>query len=606
MSTDRDLKEPRLRRRLLGAMNRAPGLAAVSNQLLLKLLEASTLQSFESGATVWTQGQTATCMWILVDGAVLVSEAGAGHSVAHAGVMGADAVLAGRAWPTSGAAYGPLTAVAVPRDVLLDLALRATSMRRSLHMHYKSRGESVPEFVLAAEREAVEWLCVCVPPGWSEGRFVHHLTQVWRAHLPDSIVLVQPDPAHHGEVQVHAGQLPRVVCGARTEKSAVMAAIDVPRVSYVVLDLSRLQGADLRYWRFRVEKAVLWHSGTQEPEVGGLRPECDRVPAVAVPGAVGPLSFKTVRLRLRPADLAGALPDPAKRGMERLARAVTDRTVGIAMGGGGAWGYAHCTLIREILARGVPIDVVSGCSFGALVGAYFASKGLEGLQLLEAAGPHYQRCLPLALLSSTIIGTLAKQDLGDVLLDDLEIPFFPVATDVSNGAAVAIHGTTMAFGVRASGSFPGIFAPTTGVDPYTGQSVRYIDGGIRDNVPEFVLLQAGADMIVSSNIVPPPHPETPSAPLIAAKWWQPIHEFNLLDRATDLWRSMFILFNAAGSIDDLGADVIYDAKPNRFFATSFSASAEIAADATEQAAQVADQALRHWQGVLGQPFDEIA
>ncbi len=58
--------------------------------------------------------------------------------------------------------------------------------------------------------------------------------------------------------------------------------------------------------------------------------------------------------------------------LSRWGRTVTGRNVGLALGGGGAWGYAHIPLIRALHARGVPIDVVTGASFGSVVGAYMA------------------------------------------------------------------------------------------------------------------------------------------------------------------------------------------------------------------------------------------
>lgn len=277
-----------------------------------------------------------------------------------------------------------------------------------------------------------------------------------------------------------------------------------------------------------------------------------------------------------------------------MCRALTDRTVGLALGGGGAWGYAHVALIREMCKRGVPIDVVAGCSFGALVGAYYCSQGLGGLDTLVQRGKRFQAFLPLAVASSRVIGYLTERDLGPLALDDFEVPFLPVATDVSTGQAVAIAGTRVGFGVRASGSFPGIFSPTTATDPVSGQRLRYVDGGIRDNVPEVAILHAGTDLLVASNIVPPPAPDQPPKPWSNKPWWQPLHELNPLDRINDVWRSTFMLFHAAGQAEALGADVVYDASPNRFLATSFGEADQIVADAQAYASQVADKVLARW------------
>ncbi len=68
----------------------------------------------------------------------------------------------------------------------------------------------------------------------------------------------------------------------------------------------------------------------------------------------------TIRLRLRPADLAGRtlgeLPEIVRRGLSRLGRAASERLVGVALGGGGAWGFAHVALLKELLDAGLPVD----------------------------------------------------------------------------------------------------------------------------------------------------------------------------------------------------------------------------------------------------------
>ena len=61
---------------------------------------------------------------------------------------------------------------------------------------------------------------------------------------------------------------------------------------------------------------------------------------------------------------------------------MTDRRVGVALGGGGALGFAHIPLLEALDRFEVPIDMISGVSFGSLVGAYYASYGLTALERL--------------------------------------------------------------------------------------------------------------------------------------------------------------------------------------------------------------------------------
>jgi lysophospholipid hydrolase len=48
-----------------------------------------------------------------------------------------------------------------------------------------------------------------------------------------------------------------------------------------------------------------------------------------------------------------------------------NKSVGLVLGGGGAKGVAHVSIIEELEAAGIPIDMVGGTSIGALVAGLF-------------------------------------------------------------------------------------------------------------------------------------------------------------------------------------------------------------------------------------------
>ncbi|KAI0986672.1 hypothetical protein GJ496_005410 [Pomphorhynchus laevis] len=60
--------------------------------------------------------------------------------------------------------------------------------------------------------------------------------------------------------------------------------------------------------------------------------------------------------------------------MHRLARFLTGRSVGLALGGGGAKGIAHIGIIEAMMDKKIPIDLVGGTSIGSFVGGLFASR----------------------------------------------------------------------------------------------------------------------------------------------------------------------------------------------------------------------------------------
>jgi predicted acylesterase/phospholipase RssA len=254
-----------------------------------------------------------------------------------------------------------------------------------------------------------------------------------------------------------------------------------------------------------------------------------------------------------PRDL-GRLTDPERRSLARWARALTWRRVGVALGGSGAWGYAHVALMRQLEARGVPIDIVGGSSSGALMGAFYAVLGREGLDRAIALGPQLERVAWLSMISSTVIDLGADAELGGVTLEDLEVLFLPVATNLSRGRAEVITRSTVASAVRASASAPGVFASTI------TRSGTYVDGAIVDNVPVVLVERMGADLLVACNPLPPPTAtsahahDSPLADFLA--------ELNPVNRLRDLRVSFEMMIQHFGECEPAETRVVYEPPPD--------------------------------------------
>jgi predicted acylesterase/phospholipase RssA len=243
--------------------------------------------------------------------------------------------------------------------------------------------------------------------------------------------------------------------------------------------------------------------------------------------------------RTRPASVS-ALPAPARRTLARWARAVTHRRVGLALGGAGAWGYAGAALIRELDRAGVPIDLIAGTSSGALNGAYYCAAGLAGLDRLIARGRDIARAMPLMVVSSAVAEYLVDADLGDTRLDQLEVPLFPVATNLTELRPEVITAGSIGFGVRASVSAPGIFAPTL-----AGRA-RYVDGAVSDNLPVALVESLGADLVIAANALPAAAPGPARGPG---------------SRLGDVTAAFGLLLHVAGEREVTDRRVIYSAGP---------------------------------------------
>jgi NTE family protein len=213
---------------------------------------------------------------------------------------------------------------------------------------------------------------------------------------------------------------------------------------------------------------------------------------------------------------------------ERWARAVTDRRVGLALSGGGACAYRMVPLLEKLEKSGVPIDVVSGVSGGALLGAYYCTGGLKGVRKAVDRGPKFQSLVLETLISAEFLERQIDEDLAGASLEELEVRFVPVTTALRRGVAPETHAVvsgTVARGVRASGSAPLLFSRMR------SKGIHYADGATATAVPARILWDYGADIVFACNCIPGPARRNP-----LAKWALGEAAYRSpLGRLLDLW-----------------------------------------------------------------------
>jgi NTE family protein len=218
--------------------------------------------------------------------------------------------------------------------------------------------------------------------------------------------------------------------------------------------------------------------------------------------AARPVRRDAIVLRAHPRDLRRArlehLADGAQLGLRRIARAVARRRVGVALGGGAAWGYAHVPLVRALAAAGIPIDLVAGVSMGSIVGAFYASQGLAGLDRLVDANAELAAAALGAVASTQAVSLFVRRHIPQARIEQLALPLATVAVDARTAREQVFRHGSIADAVRASCSLPGVFGP-----PILGGR-RWLDGAVRHNVPASVCIDAGADFVVACDVVPLP------------------------------------------------------------------------------------------------------
>ena len=168
----------------------------------------------------------------------------------------------------------------------------------------------------------------------------------------------------------------------------------------------------------------------------------------------------------------------------RIARLLAGKAVAVALGGGGARGFAHVGVLHALREAEVPIDVIVGTSMGAVIGAECA-LGWDAAEMLARNYAGFVRGHPLtdytlpivSLLSGRGLATLLRDLFGEVQLEDLWTPFVPVSSSISTGRPIAHRRGLLRKYIRASGSVPGLLPPV--VDG----SDLLVDGGVLTNLP---------------------------------------------------------------------------------------------------------------------------
>lgn len=176
-------------------------------------------------------------------------------------------------------------------------------------------------------------------------------------------------------------------------------------------------------------------------------------------------------------------------------------TIGIALGGGGALGFAHLGVLQVLEEEKIPIDMIAGCSMGALLGGIYAS-GCALDRLIEFARVFNDRRYMDPNVPFTKEGAFRGDKVEDLVrtmteglaIQQCKIPFRCLATCLEEAAAVYFSEGPLAHAIRASISLPGIF------DPVTMDGKTLVDGGVMDRSALSALVQMNPDVRIAVDV----------------------------------------------------------------------------------------------------------
>ena len=173
--------------------------------------------------------------------------------------------------------------------------------------------------------------------------------------------------------------------------------------------------------------------------------------------------------------------------------------IAVALGGGGAKGFAHIGVLKVLESHGIKPKIVTGTSAGSFVGSLYAS-GKSPYQLQQIALSFQESDIRDLTLNrqGVILGQklqdYVNKNVGGKAIEQFPIRFAAVATRLDNGSKADFIKGNAGQAVRASCSIPNVFVPAT-----IG-GLKYVDGGLVSPIPVKTAKDMGADIIIAIDI----------------------------------------------------------------------------------------------------------
>jgi NTE family protein len=177
------------------------------------------------------------------------------------------------------------------------------------------------------------------------------------------------------------------------------------------------------------------------------------------------------------------------------------KKIGLALGSGGVRGLTHIGVIKVLQENNIKVDYIAGTSVGAWIGAHFALY--QDIEALKEFTLGKKKEKIFSFLDASWSGGLIKGKklekmlnnwLNNANFEDLKVPLSVVATDLIKAEPVIFNSGSLAFAVRSSMAIPGYFKPIAWQDNIL------VDGGLTNPVPDDVVKQMGADIVISVNL----------------------------------------------------------------------------------------------------------
>lgn len=197
--------------------------------------------------------------------------------------------------------------------------------------------------------------------------------------------------------------------------------------------------------------------------------------------------------------------------------------IGLALSGGGVRGAAHIGAIKALKENGIEFNAIAGTSAGSIVTAllgmgyttdemiklfnYFSKSVMAISPKHMFNGIREKRGIQIGGITTSYNIESAIAEVGRLKkiekIKDIELPIAIPATDLISDKEIIftnynklqgenyIHDIEIAKAVRASSTFPGMYAP------FEYDKYQFVDGGIFDNLPVKIVKNMDVDKVIA-------------------------------------------------------------------------------------------------------------
>jgi len=173
--------------------------------------------------------------------------------------------------------------------------------------------------------------------------------------------------------------------------------------------------------------------------------------------------------------------------------------IGLALGSGAARGLAHIGVLQALDENNIEVDIISGCSAGALIGSLYCC-GITPVRISKIAQQLERKLwVDVTVPRRGFIKGDKAEEIVKILtrsrnIEELDKKLSIVATDLKSCKRFIFTEGPIYKAVRASISIPGVFVPVKYED------MVLVDGAVTDRVPASVVKNMGADIVIAVDV----------------------------------------------------------------------------------------------------------